>query len=156
MSRIYHHDLEKREDLRKCSLLVTVSLLWHVALGSLVRHHTTPLSAFQNHHGIKTIKIGMNWMSDKFAVIDFRCWFFYTLELFFSQKSIWFVTWNCSSPFFLNFNIKWQSSNVKLSIILQLFKFQIQTSCYFRTEHAVTKFQARIRNANSAKNYFDL
>ena len=50
--QMYHKDLEKREDLRKCSLLVTVTLLWDVALGSLARHHTTTLSAFKNLHDI--------------------------------------------------------------------------------------------------------
>ena len=35
--------------MRKCSLLVTVTLLWHVAL---VRHHTKPLPANLNLHGL--------------------------------------------------------------------------------------------------------
>ena len=37
----YHEDLKKQEDLRKCTILTAVTLLWHVALVSLVRHHST-------------------------------------------------------------------------------------------------------------------
>ena len=39
--KIYHFDLKKQVDLRKCSILIAVTLLWHVALLSLVRHHTS-------------------------------------------------------------------------------------------------------------------
>ena len=39
---MYHKDLKKRDNLRKCSLLVAVTPLWHVARVSLVRHHTRP------------------------------------------------------------------------------------------------------------------
>ena len=43
-SRIFnfHLDFEMRGESRKCSLLVTVTLLSLVALVSLVRHHNTP------------------------------------------------------------------------------------------------------------------
>ena len=39
----YHWDLKKQADLRKCSILIAVALLWHVAL---VRHQTTPSLLF--------------------------------------------------------------------------------------------------------------
>ena len=47
--------LKKRGGVRKCSLLVTVTQLWNVALGSLVRHHTTPFPAFLNLHNKKIV-----------------------------------------------------------------------------------------------------
>ena len=46
MAAKYHLDLKKQGDLRKCSILIAVTLLWHVALVSLVRHHTTPSLLF--------------------------------------------------------------------------------------------------------------
>ena len=39
--KFYHEDRKKWVYLRKCSLLVAVTLLWHVALVSLVRLHIT-------------------------------------------------------------------------------------------------------------------
>ena len=47
----YHKDLETWEDLKKLSLLVTVTLLGHVAHESLVRHHTTFSPTFLDLHG---------------------------------------------------------------------------------------------------------
>ena len=37
---------QKQGELRKCSILIAVTLLLHVALVSLVRHHTTPSLLF--------------------------------------------------------------------------------------------------------------
>ena len=39
---IYHQDLLKRGDLKVCLSQETVTLLWDVALVSLLRHNTTP------------------------------------------------------------------------------------------------------------------
>ena len=42
----YNKDLQKQGDSRKCSILIAVTLLWYVALVSLVRYHITPFLFF--------------------------------------------------------------------------------------------------------------
>ena len=50
ISLIYHWDLKKQGDSRKCSILIAFTLLWHVALTRTPPHHSLP--AFLNLKGI--------------------------------------------------------------------------------------------------------
>ena len=76
LKNAYRWVLEKQEDLRKCSLLVTVTPLWHVAqwVSRAPQHHTLP--AFLNLDGKK--KPLLNYLVDhsKPDSVDVRKFFY--------------------------------------------------------------------------------
>ena len=71
-SFIYHKDLEKQEILRDCSVLVTVTRLWHVAqwVSRAPPHHTLP--AFLNLNGIYSLIKSNQFLSNSAFPLSYR------------------------------------------------------------------------------------